>query len=620
MFAKKYKKGMADAAKAYEAFGKKQEDALKHILEEVREGKRNLEDALKDLDGNINNLYDYLQSKEKANLYTVYTPFNIKDLDSEEKLFLLGALLSLVKDNEPNENQQKFIRSIQKYLDIKELPFDVNPLAIENIENISSQKAIYQVVLEYLILQDGDSYDETDLQQEFLESFNLNSKTRATITNHVEIIYSATGAEGLAEKYGYIPTVPNAVLLNVSKDKNRNIVAETNDYILTCSSDIYTYEKSSLFICYNKKTGESFVPFTNSQLLTDYSSDIIIEAMAIGNTLWFSFANTVCCKMDSTCLLLDINNDSVKEISIDGEIIAFTKNHIVYANEFYNQSYANLYDYNIDANVSNEIEQKVLYSRNCSYSSTYYDSLAVYYMTQKDNSILIHKFIFGSDVSNVICSFEGKERMISGLNGAFSSNVALNPISFYVDILNYTIYMLFNSKDETYELYTCELKLNSSLQLLNKGIFIYGTPYARQSNDCNYRLLFLTENDIDDVESSPSFILKVLDFKNRKLQTLTRGCGYAELHQNHQTRGEDKLSKLFGGIIDEIDDCIDGMYKSNGKDRPSCSFFSNHGSIIALSDYVLCNVGKYEFRRQFNCFVNLLDGSINNIESSKLDD
>ena len=58
MFNKKYKKGMADAAKAYEAFGKKQEDALKHILEEVRQGKRDLESVLRELNGNIDGLYD----------------------------------------------------------------------------------------------------------------------------------------------------------------------------------------------------------------------------------------------------------------------------------------------------------------------------------------------------------------------------------------------------------------------------------------------------------------------------------------------------------------------------------------------------------------------------------
>ena len=78
MFNKKYKKGIADAAKAYEAFGQKQSDAIKYILEEVRQGKRDLEAVLRELNGNIDGIYDYLQSKEKAKVYTVYTPFDLK--------------------------------------------------------------------------------------------------------------------------------------------------------------------------------------------------------------------------------------------------------------------------------------------------------------------------------------------------------------------------------------------------------------------------------------------------------------------------------------------------------------------------------------------------------------
>ena len=56
---------MADAAKAYEAFGQKQADAIKHILEEVRQGKRDLESVLRELNGNIDGLYDYIDSKER---------------------------------------------------------------------------------------------------------------------------------------------------------------------------------------------------------------------------------------------------------------------------------------------------------------------------------------------------------------------------------------------------------------------------------------------------------------------------------------------------------------------------------------------------------------------------
>ena len=58
------------------------------------------------------------------------------------------------------------MRSILHYLDIKEPPFGIELSAIDYIYGMSAQ-AIYQVILEYLILQDGDSYDETELQQEF---------------------------------------------------------------------------------------------------------------------------------------------------------------------------------------------------------------------------------------------------------------------------------------------------------------------------------------------------------------------------------------------------------------------------------------------------------------------
>jgi len=205
MFNKKYKKGMADAAKAYEAFGQKQADAIKHILEEVRQGKRDLESVVRELNGNIDGLYNYIDSKEKAHLYSLYTPFDIIELDKNNRLFLVGVLYRLTADKTPNENQQNYIRAVQRYLEIKEPPFGIDPMYIETIEDIPTQKAILQTVLEYLYLQDGDSYDETEYQQEFLDAFSVNTKGRKEIMDHIDLLYTATGAKGLAEKYGYVP-------------------------------------------------------------------------------------------------------------------------------------------------------------------------------------------------------------------------------------------------------------------------------------------------------------------------------------------------------------------------------------------------------------------------------
>lgn len=194
---KKYKKGMTDASQSYFDFGRKQEQVLEHILHEVS-------DRNDKLDKNITNLYDYLLSSEKQKLYSIYTPVDIADLDIEEKLLLVGVLFRLTIDKSPTESQQKFIRSVQRYLEIKEPPFDVDVTAIEAIESMNAQKAIYQVVLEYLMLQDGDSFDETEIQHDLLDSFNLNNKNRQTIEEHVRLLYIATGADGFVEKYGFV--------------------------------------------------------------------------------------------------------------------------------------------------------------------------------------------------------------------------------------------------------------------------------------------------------------------------------------------------------------------------------------------------------------------------------
>ena len=227
MFNKKYKKGMADAAKAYEAFGKKQEDALKHILEEVRQGKRDMESVLRELNGNIDGLYDYIDSKEKARIYSVYTPFDIINLNKNDRLFLVGVLCRLTMDKTPNENQQNYIRAVQKYLDVKEPPFGIDPMYIETIEDIPTQKAILQTVLEYLCLQDGDCYDETEYQQEFLDAFSVNTKGRKEIMDHIDLLYTATGAKGLAEKYGYVPEAEDASESFCENDKEKSIKADS---------------------------------------------------------------------------------------------------------------------------------------------------------------------------------------------------------------------------------------------------------------------------------------------------------------------------------------------------------------------------------------------------------
>lgn len=122
MFGRKkmYKKGLADAMQTYEAFGRKQEEALAHMREEIRSGNKKLEDALNELGENINGIYDHLTSKEKAALYHLSTPMDIKTLKEPEKQLLMAVLYQLTMDEgtRVTEEQRGFLRAVQRYLEV----------------------------------------------------------------------------------------------------------------------------------------------------------------------------------------------------------------------------------------------------------------------------------------------------------------------------------------------------------------------------------------------------------------------------------------------------------------------------------------------------------------------
>lgn len=216
MFGRKkmYKQGMADALKANEDFSKKQEEALNFMREEVRAGNKSIEQALNDtmtklkteLGANINDLYKYLNSKEKAALYHLSTPYELKDLRNEDKQLLLAALIALANRQEsegatPTPFQQSYIRSVKNYLGIanpQEL-CDDDLFAVGNIDSLDIQKAFIQVALEYFYLQDSEEL--TASQKDFLSYFSLKESAVELIDMRVGSLYCAVGPEGIAEKY-----------------------------------------------------------------------------------------------------------------------------------------------------------------------------------------------------------------------------------------------------------------------------------------------------------------------------------------------------------------------------------------------------------------------------------
>lgn len=253
MSKKDYKKGMADAMEAYEAFGEKQENAIRHVGQEVEKTAQKVDK----LGGKIGEIADYITDKEKAELYRLNTPVDIADLEDAEKRILLAVLYQLSADaDEVTEEQQNYLRAVQQYLKIYNPQTEIDLSAVENIEDISAQKAVLQAVLEFFRL--GAAPEElTEGQEDFLDYFQVNRRTRREIDGFIDAIVEAVGMKGLAEKYGFVAEQPKSefakyqdngripekvadlclslIRQGYDRFQNGEYVLETRDYLVMCN-------------------------------------------------------------------------------------------------------------------------------------------------------------------------------------------------------------------------------------------------------------------------------------------------------------------------------------------------------------------------------------------------
>lgn len=214
MSKKDYKKGMADAMEAYEAFGEKQEAAIRRVGAEIEKTAGKVDK----LGGKIGEITDYITDKEKAALYKLNTPVDIADLDDAEKRILLAVLYQLSADeDEVTEEQQNYVRAVQQYLKIYNPQTEIDLAAVENVEDISAQKAVLQTVLEFFRL--GTHPEElTEEQEDFLDYFQVNRRTRREISGYIDTLVEAVGIKGLSEKYGFVAAQPQSKFAGYKDD------------------------------------------------------------------------------------------------------------------------------------------------------------------------------------------------------------------------------------------------------------------------------------------------------------------------------------------------------------------------------------------------------------------
>lgn len=202
---KMYKRGLEDALKANADFSEKQTEALNKLREDVAAGRIRFEDGLGRLEEYTYGIGKLLTDMEKAALYGASSTMDLKELNEMERQLLAAILVELADyEGEANENQQAFIRSIKRYLEITDVKWfnDIKGV-ISNLESLNVTKALLRVASEFLYLRDDDEINER--QEALLSNFNISDKQAEQIEQGVARLYNAIGTKGIAEKYGYVP-------------------------------------------------------------------------------------------------------------------------------------------------------------------------------------------------------------------------------------------------------------------------------------------------------------------------------------------------------------------------------------------------------------------------------
>jgi hypothetical protein len=193
-----YKNGMVAGAKPFEDVFKKQEAALTRIADSTKDG-------IENIDSTVRELVNWMETKDRQEIYGLKDQFDLKSMEDEEKKYLVSSLYSLAARIEnPSPFQKEFIRSAKGYLGIRDSQASIDISKIENIGSIDVQKAIMRVFMEYLFLGNED-FSFKEYFADVFADFHVNQKGRNEIEQNIQAIYNAVGSMGFLDKYGFVP-------------------------------------------------------------------------------------------------------------------------------------------------------------------------------------------------------------------------------------------------------------------------------------------------------------------------------------------------------------------------------------------------------------------------------
>lgn len=266
MSKKDFNQGMEAGAKPFEA-------KFEKISKDTRKIGENINKKLDGLGEVMDAVIDDLSDIQKKELYNLNTPFDLnEDLDDDEKEILAALLMKLSEMAENNTYQKQFIRSVNNYIGIISPQIGLDISCIENIENINSQKIILQAMMEYLYLE-CHNFDFLEEFEDIFENFSVNKKGIREIQGYIESVYHAVGAEGIAEKYGYVPeeAANGSDIDHQAAKKTRFSAYDGSDISEACADQVNTHHHyvvlddyliyyddevmNNKLFCVNKQTG-----------------------------------------------------------------------------------------------------------------------------------------------------------------------------------------------------------------------------------------------------------------------------------------------------------------------------------------------------------------------------
>lgn len=221
---KSFEAGMEAGAKPFEEKFRKQADAIEKV------GSR-IDSRLDEISSVMDVMIEDLSAQERKRVYDLNTVVDISELDKTEKDYLCAIVYAIAGLNSRLSKEQKeYLRALKSYLMITNVQVDVSLASIENIDNITTQKAIMQTIMEFLFLEYGN-HDYMDDYEDVFDYFSVNRKGIREIQDGIDVMFEAVGIEGIASHYAFFVQHANK---EVKNDGNTSDVNKLEDLILSC--------------------------------------------------------------------------------------------------------------------------------------------------------------------------------------------------------------------------------------------------------------------------------------------------------------------------------------------------------------------------------------------------